>query len=253
MRVAQLRNWARYLPLVLLALGATLVAVAARTPTYTDPAAFEAEMQRIFAASVSAGADLDRLSAAFHAAHDRFETSKWLLADLGYVAIAWGLFGAGIVWRIRRRGWRAVGQTQRGAHVVLLLAVALILLLIGLLAGGLQPFQRHQLPWWADSPGVWFFSVAAAMVLYGPVLSLLCLAGLFRRTAPIPLWTSATRPYWRTVLVTLIYAVPLALTALLALDVVTVGSWASSPAGALLFWLLLNSRGLLIAPPKPAD
>jgi hypothetical protein len=244
-----LRVWVPRLPLLLLLLGMVLLLVATQTPAYRDVQGFEAEIERINQAYESTGADA--ASSAFHAAHDRFGTVKWLLADLGYACLAWAVLLAAVFWRARRKGWRGITHTQRGWPVPLLLILSLALLWIGFIAGGVQPLIRGQIPWWADSLGVLYIQITSIMVLVIPLMAIPVLLGLLRRVPPFPLLARPTAPYWRTILVSVIFLPVLLVSVLLALEPWSTGGWASSPAGAVLAWLLLNSRGLLIAPSQP--
>ena len=238
------------LPVLLLLSGAILLAAAWLTPAYWDAAAYEAELERINSAyAVEEGfRDFDTMSVAFHAARDRYETVKWLLADIGYSCLAWAGLSAAVVLLASRRGWRVITHTHRNPLLIGVLLAGLILMGIGLVATGAHALGRDQVPWWADSFGIHLFRVAGAMLLLTPVMLIWTLIGFVRRGERFPLIARPSAPYWPTILITALFLPPLLWSLLMVAFFGIEGGWALSPAGALLTWLLLNSRGLLIAP-----
>jgi hypothetical protein len=239
-------------PLVLAVLGLVLVGLSAVTPAHSDPAAFAAVMAEIDAvrsAGADGGTDFNALSRAFHAAQARYATLKWPLADLGYTALALAVLTA-LVGRI---GWAGTLRTQRHPWIVVgLLAAALAALTLGLLAAPVHAVRRGLVPDWADALAIPIFETFFLMAVATPVLALLVLTPLLRRGQATALVVRPGPPWWPDALVSLIYLPFLAYFALAAVIVWDLGSWATAPAGLLLVWLLLNARGLWLAPREPA-
>ncbi|HYG25849.1 MAG TPA: hypothetical protein VD906_02985 [Caulobacteraceae bacterium] len=245
----RLRPWAPRLPLLLLALGALLLTAAYLMPAYSDPAAFQAEMDRIRRDGYGGMGRpaFETMTRDFFAAHERYGTAKWVLADLGYASLSWAVLLAFVFWRARK-GWRRITHTRRGWLIPLLLVFSLGLLIVGMFASGLQPLFREQVPAWADSAGVLLIETGFVATALVPLLGIPALIGLLRKIPPFPLIARPTAPYWPTLLVSLIFILPLVITVVSTALVWSPGSWATSPAGAILTWLLLNSRGLLVGP-----
>jgi hypothetical protein len=195
----------------------------------------------VFAGEPSA-ADYDRASDAFFALQDRYRTPKWFYADLGYSALAWAAV-LSLVGAFRRGGGKAL-STRRLFPVLGATALGLALLAVGLLAGPLQSIGRDQVPWWADSYGLVIFSTVATMAILTPVVAVLTLSPiLLTRRRPAPL-LSLGIGWLGGFVVGLVYLAPLFATALLVATVAEPGGWATSTAGGLLFWLLLNARAI---------
>lgn len=233
---------------LLVLIGAGLLALAAATPSHTDANAYftglSAIRQRLYVDQIS----FDAASDAFHDLQRRYRTAKWLWADYGYVAVAWGVL-AGLTGLFRpdraaplstRRWWVILGATGLG----------LVSLYVGLLAASLQPMMRQQIPEWADAVAIPMYAATAMMVVLSPVVLVFALAPLiFIRRPPAPLWTLGTRR-GSALVVSLIYLLPIAFSLFLITSLAAgPGGWAISVSGALLTWTMLNARAIWLAPP----
>jgi len=235
---------------LLVLIGAGLLALAAATPWHTDANAYftglSAIRQRLYIDQIS----FDAASDAFHDLQRRYRTAKWLWADYGYVAVAWGVL-AGLTALFRpdraaplstRRWWVILGATSLG----------LVSLYVGLFAATLQPMMRQQIPEWADSAAIPIYAATSMMVFLSPVVLVFALAPLiFIRRPPAPLWTVGTGS-GRVWVVSLIYLLPMAFSLVLITALAAgPGGWGISVAGGLLAWAMLNARALWLAPPLP--
>tara|TARA_R110001606_G_scaffold71247_1_gene163033 strand:+ start:31579 stop:32376 length:798 start_codon:yes stop_codon:yes gene_type:complete len=227
---------------LLLAAGVGLVGLAAITPWHTDSDAYFAGLAAIQRGlSEVEGASYQVASAAFHALQDQYRTLKWVYADFGYSALAWGvLFLGGAAARWSHKGPMS---SRSGILVSMVTLAGLGLLFTGLLASSLQLYHREQLPPWADTLGIPLFGAVATIVVLGPVIAVLTLSPvLFTRRRPAPLFSVRGRGWLTSIIVSLIYLLPLAGAVVLLLSVAETGGWAASIAGVLLGWALLNAR-----------
>lgn len=247
-------QWGLAAAIVLAATGAAFVALAARTPWHSDNDAYFAVLGAIrdsVQRDVPQAEQLERATAAFHAAQRSFATRKWLYADIGYGLFAWGVTVALLALVTARRGWRVLWRSTRSALSVAILAVlGLVAVAAGLLAGGvLHPYGRLLVPEWSHTAAIPIFGSFALIFLLIPLV--LALAGapfLFGRREAISLFTLKTPAPIRNMAATIVYALPFAFFLLLAVRPFATGGWALSPGGAMLAWLCLNGRALIIAP-----
>lgn len=231
--------------LILAVVGGGLVVLAAATPWHTDADAYSEGLNRIRAdlydESGSTGlGSFDQASSAFHALQDRFRTSKWLYADLGYAAMAWSLL------LITVAGIRPTLQADR--RVILLLPASLVavaLIVVGVAASALQLYGRRQLPEWSDTLAIPLMGAISLGVLLLPlVLGLALTPVMFTRRQPSRLWALRGRGWGTAIPVSLIYLVPILLGALSLVTVGEAGGWAASTGGAIMLWLMLNARAV---------
>lgn len=228
--------------LLLAVLGGGLIAMAATTPWHTDADAYFEGLKGIRASLYgdmgdAGGMDaFDRASRDFHALQDRYETPKWLYADLGYAAVAWSL----LLYIAALVGLR---PTRRAIIVIPVSLAAVGLLVIGLIAAAFQAVGRQQVPDWADTLAIPLVgAVGLGIVLLPLVLTLALTPILFTRRAPVVLWSVVGRGWATSLVVSLIYLAPAALAVLAVLVAWQPGGWAISTGGAILLWLLLNAR-----------
>lgn len=232
--------------------GAALVVLSALTPVYTDPAAYEhaqeAVRQSVYGAATP---DYDAATRAFYDVLDRFETRKWLYADLGASLLAWSGLVAVALTVVRATAGRLA--TRRTAIVVSATALALGLLWGGLVSSPMTLFDRYQLPEWSDTIGIPIYGATIAVMMLTPLVAALVLPPLFlRRAAPEGLLRSG-RGRAATVAATLIYLPPVGCAVYLLAAVVEPGGWLMSTAAWLLIWVQLNARALWLAPPRRGD
>lgn len=231
------------LGVLLLVVGAVLLALSATTPAYTDVAGYERAMDAV-RQDYPGGAvtNHDAATDAFYAVLDRFETWKWGYADWGCSALAWAglVLLVVVIRRGRGRGW----TTRKLFPVLATTACGLALLFAGLLVGPLQEIGRGQIPAWADSYGIVLFSTFALMAILAPVVAVLTLSPiLFTRRRPASLWSLGIG--WFGGAVTgLVYMLPMFVAGILIATAGDAGGWATSTAGALLGWAFLNARAI---------
>lgn len=220
--------------------------MAQATPWHTDAEAYFEGLTRIRAglyggAEGSLGMDsFDRASRDFHALQDRYGTSKWLYADLGYAALAWALLlaVAGVV-------NPTLSAVRRWLVVVPASLAAVVLTVVGVAASALHLSGRQQLPEWSDTLAIPLMGAAGLGVLLLPVVLSLTLAPLiFTRRKPASLWSLRGRGWGAAILISLIYSGPIVLGALALATIPEAGGWAISTGGAILFWLMLNARAV---------
>jgi hypothetical protein len=233
---------------LLLAVGAGALTMAAITPWHSDGDAYFAGLGVIRQNLYSDGLDFDAASNRFHALQDRYRTSKWMWADYGYAAVAWGVL-AGLA-AVLRPGRRAPMTSRSWLLVPGAVISGLGLLYVGLLAGALQPMARQQIPEWADSVAIPIMGATFTIGVLAPVYLLFTLTPLFFRRTPAALF--ATGVGWTGGLViSLIYLLPIALAFFMILMVFGgAGGWAVSSAGWLLGWATLNGRAIALGVPK---
>lgn len=238
--------------LLLLVVGGVLLTLSEITPAYTDVPAYERAMDAVrqgyFSGAVT---NHDAATDAFYAVLDRFETWKWRYADFGLSAISWAVLAAFVLTLLRFTGGRAT--TRRAGIVLPAVVVALLLMFLGLAAGPVLLYSRDQLPAWSDTIAIPIFSSAIAVTLLAPIVGLFVIPPLFlTRGIPVGLVRSG-RGWGATLVVTLIYLVPLAAAAFFLSIAVEAGGWLSSLGVWLLVWLLLNARALWLAPPLSVE
>ncbi len=247
MAAKQARDWEGRLgraSLLLAVVGAGLIVMAVATPWHTDADAYFEGLAQIRAelyddTTVRGGTDaFNQASRDFHALQDRHRTSKWLYADLGYAAFAWALLAlAAAVLNPRLapdRRWLVVFPTS---------LAAVGLLVVGVAASALHPFERRQVPEWADTLAIPLLGAFAMGLILLPVILAFSLAPLIlTRRAPARLWSLRGRSWWVSVPVTLIHLPLIALGLLSLASIPHAGGWAVSTGGAILIWLMLNAR-----------
>lgn len=238
---------------LLLAAGAVLLWLAAITPWHTDSDAYFRDLNALRATVYpdypEGRANFEGATERFQALQEAYATHKWLYADLAYLSLGLGGLSTIVTALVARYGARLL-RTQRKVLIVLGVAVlALTATLTGLIAMPLHYLHREQVPEWSDSIGIPLASAVASMITIGPVVLVLVLAPLiFRRRVAGPVLTLGRRPYWASILVSLVYALPIAFALFLVICAFSPGGWALTPAGLLLLWLFLNARALWIAP-----
>lgn len=231
--------------LMLAVLGGCLIALALTTPWHTDADAYFEGLSRIranlYGASESASMDsFDQASSAFHALQDRYRTSKWLYADLGYAAIAWSLLLLIVA---------AIHPTLRAdRRIILILPASLTavgLMVVGVAASAMHAFERRQLPEWSDTMAIPLMgSVGLGLLLLPLVLSLALAPLIFTRRRPTVLWALRGRGWGTAIPLGLIYLTPILFGALSLATIPEAGGWAISTGGAILLWLMLNARAI---------
>lgn len=220
--------------------------MAAATPWHTDGTAYFEGLNGIRTSlysdvgdSVGTGS-FDRASREFHALQDRYETPKWLYADLGYAALAWALLliVAGAV-------NPTLGPDRRGRVVVPASVAAVALTVTGVAASAFHLSGRRQLPEWSDTLAIPLMGAVGLGMFLLPVVLCLTLAPLvFTRRAPVGLWSLRGRGWATSILVSLVYLGPALLGALALVTILEAGGWAVSTGGAILLWLMLNARAV---------
>lgn len=238
-------RWLARTALLLVLIGGGLIAIAAAMPWHTDSDAYFAGLNAIRGRlyETNGTLDFDAASDAFHSLQDQYRTLKWLYADLGYSALSWGVLALTVAF-IRNDGEGRL-TTRSGLLTSLATLAGLGLLLTGLLASGLQPMGREQIPEWADSFAIVLFGALALMAIIAPTVFALALwPVVFTQRQPAPLLAASGRGWMTSVIVTVVYLVPIAGAAVLLISVGQTAGWAASPAGALLLWSLLNARAI---------
>lgn len=238
-------RWFLPAALLLAMAGAMLLATAQATPWQTDADAYFEGLNRIRADLYDGEespemASFDQASDDFHALQDRYRTSKWLFADLGYAAVAWSLllalvsaFRADV--RGSRSAWLMGAMTLGGGS----------LMIVGTIATGLQSMGRQQLPEWADSVGIVIFGAIGMGLFLIPMLVIFALAPLlFTQRQPEGLFAVRGRGWATSVVATMAYLPWLALGVLMQIGVIEAGGWAYSTGGALLIAVMLNARSV---------
>jgi hypothetical protein len=239
-------RWIARAALVLVVLGGALIAAAAMTPWHTDSDAYFEGLNSIRASlygGMGASVEMDsfdRASRDFHALQDRYETSKWLYADLGYAAVSWALLL--IVVAVVNP---TVGGDRRWRVVVPASLAAVALTVVGVAASAFHLSGRQQLPEWSDTLAIPLMGAAGlGMVLLPAVLCLALAPLVFTRRVPVGLWSMRGRGWGTAIPVSLIYLGPALLGALALVTILEAGGWAISTGGAILLWLMLNARAV---------
>lgn len=239
-------RWLAGAALALAVLGGVLIAMATATPWYTDEAAYFEGLSRIRASLYSdvggslATESFDQASRDFHALQDRYETSKWLYADLGYAAVTWAL-----LLMVTAAVNPTLGADRRWVVVVPASLAAVGLTVVGIAASALQLFGRQQLPEWSDTLAIPLMGSAGLGLLMLPVVLCLALAPLvFTQRTPVGLWAVRGRGWGTAIPVSLIYLGPASLGAFALMAIPEAGGWAISTGGAILLWLMLNARAI---------
>ena len=232
-----------HLPAGLFLLALVLFAIAAATPAHTDAEAYEAAI-----AGLPNRDDYEASSKAFFAAQSRYATLKWRYADMGYALIAWSAVTACLSPIARFRGWSGLLVTSKAwARLAVLCVFGVTALVVGVIASVFHDSARHQLPHWADSLGIPIFGAFTLAPWLLRICLVLTLATLPFGAAGQPLLVLSRPPHWASSVISLVYAAPLAICAILVLFSFDTGGWATGPAGLALGWLFLNARAAAIA------
>lgn len=239
-------QWLARAALVLVVIGGGLIIMATATPWHTDAEAYFEGLNRVRASLYgamggSAGTDsFDQASRDFHALQDRYETSKWLYADLGYAGVAWALLLL-VVARVNP----VLEADRRWIVVVPASLVAVSLMVVGVAGSAFHLSGRRQVPEWSDTLAIPLMAAAALGVFLLPVVLGLALAPLvFTRRVPVGLGSVRGRGWATAISVSLIYLGPALLGALALATIPEAGGWALSTGGAILLWLMLNARAI---------
>jgi len=245
------RNLGFLVAAILIIVAAGLVALAARTPWYTDAKAYSDGLSRISEHAVVSADNAHAATRAFFKLQDTYATRKWVYADLGYSLASMGatlLVLAGLA-RVLG-GWPKLFRSQRSPWLIATLATfSLAGVTVAQLASVLHAVYRMQLPIWADSIGIPLFSILGFMTVTSPVVLLLCLWPLaLRGRDTVSLTTLRSAGDIGNIASSVVYG-GLALACLLmAAFSYEAGGWALLPASLILAWLFLNARALIIAP-----
>jgi hypothetical protein len=222
--------------LMLSAIG--LLVLAKYTPWHTDSNAYFANLSY---------AEMDQKT--FYANLHRYETHKWLYADLGYAAAAWSVALWALWMIVNIYGWHAIVKTNTDLRVVMgLTLVACVLMLAGLTGQSLQQMGRWQVPDGSTGPmnaGIMF---GAEVMLIGTLVFLAAnIAPLFWR--PVSGQSLfPTRPIGRGLIVSVLYAPFLLLPCFLLLaSFYGPGGWGMSVGAVIAIWLILNARSLAMS------
>lgn len=239
------------IPVLLAVLGAGLLVIGFSTPRYSDEAAAERaldDLGRQWGQHLETSAHLESqgYTDRFFDILQRYETPRWTLIDLGYLALTWSLV-AGVVLAFRWRPWR---RQSRLMPAMGLTAAALLLFWLGLVADPIYVSAREQLPHWADTIGIPIISSTVGMLFVSPVVAFALLLPLLRRTEPGSLVEAVGYwpPRWRLLPMLLVYG-PLAVAFTISL-VWSLGpsGWTTSVAGGVLLWLTVNAASVWLAP-----
>jgi hypothetical protein len=221
---------------LVLALGAAALLVAAKvTPWHTNSDAY-------FAGLAAAGSDAN----AFYANLHRYETRKWIYADIGYAAAVWSVALLILAEVVDRHGWRVVTRTNADSRLIAGMTLAACgLMLAGWLGQGAQQLGRWEVYDGSTGPmavGMWAMIV---FMLIGTFLFLVV------NLAPL-IWKPVageslllTEPLRRGVIISLLY-VPFLCLPLFSLiaSFCGPGGWGMSLGAVIAIWLILNARAL---------
>ena len=224
--------------IVLMLAACGLLALAKYTPWHTDSNAY-------FAGLVTAESD----AKAFYANLHRFETHKWLYADLGYAAAAWSGAILGLSMLVDVHGWRVLTTTNANPRAIVAMTLAACaLVLAGLIGQGLQQIGR----WEVYDGSIGPMNFGAAVITVGMVLgTLIFLAANF-----VPLvWKPVaggrlcpTKPIGPILIFSLLYAPFLLLPGyLLVASFFGPGGWGMSIGAVIAIWLILNAHALAVS------
>ena len=239
------------IPVVLAVLGVGLLAIGFFTPRYSDEAAAERaldDLDRQWGQHLETSADLESqgYTDRFFDILEQYETSRWTLIDLGYLALAWSLV-AGVAFAFRWRPWR---RQSRLIPAMGLTTAALLLFWLGLVADPIYASARERLPHWADTIGIPIISSTIGMLFVSPIVACALWLPFLRGTESGSLVETAGYwpPRWRLLPMLLIYG-PLAVAFAISL-VWSLGpsGWATSVAGGVLLWLTVNAASVWLAP-----
>jgi hypothetical protein len=227
--------------------GFGLLYAAATTPWHSDADAYFARLGEIRQSLDRPDPDFTTASRQFHANQAHHRTHKWLYADLGYAAIAWGgLIGA---WLIARAA-HMLGQTPR-LRMVVMIALGSISAGLMIFCSAMHPMGRYQVPEWGDSIGIPMMAIVPTMLMFAFI-------GLI---AAIPIWVGGGAtvpnqliwgtPHWWSLLATLLYLPFILLGGLLIFYFWSPGGWASLMAGFALVWIALEGRAAALTAREP--
>lgn len=236
---------------LLLAVGAVLLAMGLLTPPYTDADGYEAALQGLTRDYYDGRFGHGGATELFYDLQDRFGTRRWLYQDLAATAFAWGVGSFGLAFA----GLLGLRSTTREPAVILpAVAVAMGLFFAGLCASPLLLFQREQVPMWADTIGIPMFGAMVLTAILAPMLALWTLPSLYLGREPRGLFRSG-RGWTATIIATVLYLPPLAGALSLLLAAPEPGGWLLTLGAWLMIWLLLNARahwlGVKQGPPLP--
>lgn len=239
------------IPVLLALLGASLLVVGFSTPRFSDEVTAERaldDLSQQWGQHLGTSAEIESqgYTDRFFNILQQYETHRWPLIDLGYLALAWSTV-AGVVIAFRWRPWR---RLTRLAPAMWLTAMALLLFWLGLVADPVYASAREQLPYWADTIGIPIISSTVGMLRVSPIVALALLLPFLRRTVQGSLVEAVGYwpPRWRLLPMLLVYG-PLAVGfAILLFWSLGPSGWATSVAGGMLLWLTVNAASVWLAP-----
>ena len=216
-----------------LLLGLGLIWAGVVTPPYTDADAFS----EAYTYGDTKG---------FFAAVHQYSTKKFDYADLGYLLTAWGALTVSLMILGKTRGWSNFLIAARSWKVILpLTALSLLGIWAGLIASIFHEFERFQVPPWADSIGIPLGLITVFMIGFAILVLPFILVPLFLRRSPAGLFQWKQSRVVAAVTVAA-YALPIAAGLVIAVaGSMGGGGYATSIAGALLTWLLLNAVAII--------
>lgn len=247
-------RWGLVIAALLLIAAAVLLAVANGIAPRTEIATYEKGLDAITQQLAANEIHSDKASRRFHALQNRHATTKWLLIDLGYLALALGVATAAFATLSRGEMVRQLTRSHSWKTTALLALTVALLLCAGGVASANHELARGLLPPWADAPAAAYADAAALAIMAFVFVAAVCLPPhALGRDIGASLFAISRPPFLVAFAANLIYF-PLACIAcfLAASYAQFSGAWLATPAFLLMAWLFLHARGVILAPPRSA-
>lgn len=237
---------------LLLIVGTVVLVRAGNIPARTNVATYEETIEEIARRWSNNEIQADKASRLFHAVQDRHATNKWLLADLGYLALALGAAIGLLAALFRESLMSRLTHTHSWKTTALVGLTAASLLCAAAVASAHHEYARGLLPPWADTLAVAYADGIVLFIIALLLLALTCLPPHALRRSngasllvvsrpPLPIAFAANLVFFPLACFACFYAIVYGQWS---------GAWLATLAFLLVAWLFLHARGVLLAPPK---
>lgn len=231
---------------------AVLLTQASHIPARTNVVAYEKSIDDIERRWNDNEIHSGKASRLFRAVQDRHATDKWLLTDLGYLALASGLVLALFTALFRESLVSRLTHTHSWKTTAIVALITASLLSVAGIASAGHDLSRGLAPPWEDTLAAAYEEAISLALVALFFLSATCLSvHALRRTVGATLFKISRPPFFVALTANLVFF-PFASIAgcYAAMFAQWSGGWIATPAFLLMAWLFLHARGVVLATPQ---